>query len=151
MANIVDRYIKAYANELSKEGRKLILKAYNTANYKKDKTQNLHDSYGCAVYYNGKYVYGTKQFLNARAKVPRFNYYTGQKEYGFDEMNKYLDNYKPSTKGFELVVVAAMFYAEILEKGKGRLRRKYRVISGIDSDMSELAAKVGGRVIDINL
>lgn len=136
---------------LAKEGERLILEAYRKADFKKDKTQNLHDSYGSAVYYNGKYVYGTKRFLSRRAVEPRFNTYSKKNEFGFDAVNEYLDSYKPTSKGFELIAVAAMFYAEILEKGKGRLRRKYRVISGLSGSMDDLAKRTGGIVANINL
>lgn len=146
-----DIYTRKYAEALAREGEKLILKAYNSANFKKDKTQNLHDSYGSAVYFNRKYVIGTKRLFSARAKEPRFNYYTKENEYGFQEINSYLDNYVPKTNGFVLLVAVAMFYGTFLEKGSGRLKRKYRVLSGISSDMNSLAQLTGGTVTNINL
>lgn len=151
MSGIKDKIVTAYAEQLSDEGLKLIKKAFNTANFKKDKTQNLHDSYGCAVYYNGKYVYGTKRFLTPRATQPRYNYYTGDNEYGVNEINDFLDSYRPTSKGFVLIIAVAMFYGSILEKGGGRLKRKYRVISGVSSDIEALAKKYGGMVRDINM
>lgn len=146
-----DIYARKYAEALARQGEKLILKAYNTANFKKDKTQNLHDSYGSAVYYNGRYVVGTKRLFSARAKKPRFNYYTKDNQYGFEEINRYLDSYVPKTKGFVLLVAVAMFYGTFLEKGSGTLKRKYRVISGISSDMDSLAQLTGGTVRNINI
>lgn len=151
MANLKNSYINQYAKYLADEGRKLIIKAYETANFDKNKTQNLHDSYGSAVYYNGKLIPSTKHLFTSRAVGGRYNTYSGEIEYGRQEINEFFDNYKPHTKGFELVTAAAMFYAEVLEKGTGKLRRKYRVISGIGSAMDELAAKTKGRVIDINM
>lgn len=151
MSSLKDRIVQKYAEQLSREGERLIRRAFETANFKKDKTQNLHDSYGCAVYYRGKYVYGTKKFLSARANTPRYNPYTKEDEYGIEEINKYLDAYKPKSNGFELIVAAAMYYGSFLEKGSGRLKRKYRVISGISSDIEELAKKYKGTVRDINL
>lgn len=148
---IKDLFIRKYCEALARDGEKLILKAYNTANFKKDKTQNLHDSYGSAVYFNKKYVIGTKRLFSARAKVPRFNYYEKESQYGIEEINQYLDSYVPETDGFVLLVAAAMFYGTFLEKGSGRLKRKYRVISGISSDMESLAKLTGGSVKDINL
>lgn len=146
-----DYYTRKYAEALAKEGEKLILKAYNSANFKKDKTQNLHDSYGSAVYFNRKYVVGTKRLFSPRASVPRFNTYTKEREYGFEEINEYLDKYIPQTKGFVLLVAVAMFYGTFLEKGSGTLKRKYRVISGISSDMDSLAQLTGGIVRNINI
>lgn len=151
MIKFKDYYVKKYAAALAEEGRKLLLKAYNTANFKKDKTQNLHDSYGSAVYFNRKYVIGTKRLFSPRADKPRYNTYKGEKEYGFEEINKFLDSYIPETDGFVLLIAVAMFYGTFLEKGSGRLRRKYRVISGVSSDMDSLAKLTGGTVKSINL
>ena len=151
MSQLKDKYVSAYASALADEGEKLIKKAYLTATFKKDKTQNLHDSYGSAVYYNGRYVDGTKRVLSPRAVERKYNTYTGKEEYGQEEIHKYLDSYKSKFKGFELIVVAAMFYGMFLEKGSGRLRKKYRVISGINSSFEDLSAKTGGRIVDINL
>lgn len=151
MGNLSDKYINAYAKQLAEEGRKLITKAFETASFDKNKTQNLHDSYGSAVYYNGKLIPNTKYLFTSRATQGRFNPYSNSLEYGRYEINEFFNKYKPHTNGFELVTAAAMFYGEILEKGTGTLKRKYRVISGIDSDMNLLASKTGGKVIDINL
>lgn len=150
-AGLKSAYVRKYAESLAMEGEKLLLKAYNTANFKKDKTQNLHDSYGSAVYFNRKYVIGTKRLLSARATTPRFNYYEQEEQFGFEEINKYLDNYVPKSNGFVLIVAVAMFYGTFLEKGSGKLRRKYRVITGISSEMDNLAKVTGGTVNRINL
>lgn len=150
MAGIVDKYIKAYASELANEGKKLIDKAYADANYDKNKTQNLHDSYGSCVFYKRKEVPNTRRYVGRKATVGRKNP-QGELILGRAEVDKYFDNYKPKSDGFELVAVAAIFYAEILEKGKGKLKHKYRVISGLTNDMNQLAVRTRGKVVDINL
>ena len=151
MGSVSDKYINEDAKRLAENGRRLLIKAFETSTFDKNKTQNLHDSYGSAVYYNGKLVPGTKFVFTSRATQGKFNSYSGELEYGRYEINEFFNNYKTHTKGFELVTAAAIFYAEILEKGTGRLRRKYRVISGIDGAMNELASKTGGTVININM
>lgn len=148
-SNLAQKYINQYAKKLADEGRKLVIKAYETANFNKDKTQNLHDSYGCAVFYNKKLVPNTKYTFTSRAIEARYNMYTNELEHGRQEINEFFNNYKPHTDGFELVVAVAMFYGKILENGK-KLRKKYVVISGIDKDFDLLKEKVGGRVIDLN-
>lgn len=150
MSSLKDRYVKQCAMKLAEEGGRLVRKAFQTAQFDKNQTQNLADSYGSAVYYNGKMVQGTMYLMTSRAVQGRYNYYRKELEYGRNEIVHYLNNYKPTSKGFELVTAAAMFYAKILEDGKG-LRRKYRVITGITADMDALAAKTGGKVVDINL
>lgn len=151
MSSSKDKYIQKYAEKLADDGRKLINKAFLTADFKKDKTQNLHDSYGCAVYYKKMLVSGTKRILSQKATQPRYNKYSGQNEYGYNEINDFLDSYRPSGDGLVLVIAVAMFYGEILEKGKGNLKRKYKVISGVSSDIKALADKYKGTVRDINL
>ena len=148
--NIRDSYIRQYASELAQEGKKLIDKAFATANFDKHKTQNLHDSYGSCVFYNGKEVPNTRRYVGRKAVVGKKNP-QGEFILGRAEIDNYFDNYKPTSKGFELVTAAAIFYAEILEKGMGTLKRKYRVISGLGSEMNALAKRTGGRVVNINM
>lgn len=150
MAGLKERYIASYAKKLSEEGRKLITKAFETANFDKNKTQNLHDSYGSAVFYNGKEIPNTRRYVGRKAVVGKVDP-QGNLILGRAEIDNFFDTYKSSFDGFELVTAAAIFYASILEKGSGRLRRKYRVISGIDSDLMDLASKTGGKIVNINM
>lgn len=150
MYNLKNSYILKYANELAQEGEKLIKRAFETATFNKNKTQNLHDSYGSCVFFNGKEVPNTRRYVGRKAVVGKKNP-QGDLILGRAEIDNFFDSYKSHTNGFELVTAAGIFYAEILEKGKGRLKRKYRVISGLDGSIHELAAKIGGKVIDINL
>ena len=150
LSSIRDSYVRQYANSLALEGKRLIDRAFETANFDKHKTQNLHDSYGSCVFYNGKEVPNTRRYVGRKATVGKKNP-QGELILGRAEIDKYFDSYKPTSKGFELVTAAAIFYAEILEKGKGRLKRKYRVISGLGSEMDSLARKTGGKVININM
>ena len=144
MSSIKDSMVKKIAYRLADEGHAFIIKAYENSDYNKNKTQNLHDSYGCAVYHNGKLVSGTKRFMTSRATQGRYNDYTGDVEYGRQEIDEYLRNYKPNTKGFELVLAAAMFYGGILESGSG-LRQKYKVISFMSQEAKEIADKYKGK------
>ena len=58
--------------------------------------------------------------------------------YGRDEINKFFNSYKlATTSGLELVVVAAMYYAGILESGK------YQVISSATTDLNNIAQILG--------
>lgn len=129
---------------LADDGQKLIEKAYLQADFNKDKTQNLHDSYGSAVYYNGSLYPGTKRYFSKMATELKYNTYTSDWESGRTEITKFLDTYKPVSKSIQLVVVAAMFYAGILENGEDHLRRKYKVIFMIGDDLKALAQKIKG-------
>lgn len=150
MSSLADRYIRKYADMLAERGYRLIKTAFDSAEFNKNKTQNLHDSYGSCVFYNGKEVPNTRRYVGRRAVVgkkdPQGNLILGRAE-----IDNYFNSYKPHTNGFELVTAAAIFYASILEKGKGRLKRKYRVLSGLNTAMNQLATETKGKVIDINM
>lgn len=135
--------IKYIAMKLANDGQRLIERAFLQADFKKDKTQNLHDSYGSAVFYDGKLFPGTKRYFSKMATKPRYNSSTQSNEYGRDEINKFFDTYRPSDDSMQLVVVVAMFYGGILESGVG-LKRKYKVIFMVGDDLKALAAKIKG-------
>lgn len=159
--------------KLTEEGERIIKAAYTRRNWK-NRTKNLKDSYGSAVYRNGVLLRNTKRFLSSSADA-RINTgrelgdYSGARSraqrgssyeqfgkggdsrfidgdtiyaYGRDEVNKFLEGYKPdSNSGIELVVVAAMYYAGILESGY--LGTKYQVISSATTDLNRIAQEIG--------
>lgn len=65
--------------------------------------------------------------------------------YGRDEVNKFFNGYKLAIRdGIELVVVAAMYYAGILESGY--LGTKYQVISSATTELTKMAKQLGDKV-----
>lgn len=135
---VIDKLIQ----ELSRDGQKAIQAAYHTAEFD-SKSGNLFDSFGCAVYYNGILQQNTISTLEPTAVTPREWY--GEPMYGRDRIIEYLTNYRPRSKGLTLIVAAAMPYYEILEKGQGYLTRKYKVITGANAIMREIAKKYSGK------
>lgn len=135
---------------LLNEGEAIMKKAYEQKDYT-DRTYNLHDSYVAAVFNNGK-CYGYRT-LDPQATV-RTGWYgaMGDKHYGttkdsdfslsgHEEAENFVMSYEAShtnEKGVKLVVAAVMFYADILEQQQGKLRRKYKVISHVDSEFARL-------------
>ena len=71
-----------------------------------NRTNNLEDSYGYAVYYNGSQI--NKVITDKKATVLK-----GGKS-GNEEANTFLDNYNAGD-GYTLVVVAGMYYAAYVE------------------------------------
>lgn len=131
--NIKGRALNAMINELAMYGEMVMKEAYNTRDFN-NQTFNLHDSYGSAVYYEGKMVNGTLKTLGTPQAVVSKEWY-GVKIRGRKAVTDYLKNeYKPTSKGLSLVVVAAMPYRDVLE-----LKYKYRVISGANWMMRSLA------------
>lgn len=145
MSKLKENAIILVANRLADMGHEIIVKAFEESDYMHNKTQNLHDSYGCCCYYKGKILDGTMRFLTGRATHGVFNYDSQEIEYGRNEIIDYFNNYKPDYSGLVLVIAVAMFYGGILESGGGRLKGKYKVISFMSNDVKDLAKKFKGR------
>ena len=64
---------------------------------------------------------------------------------GREEIMDFFSQYTPKTKGVELVIAAAMFYANILENGSKNIKRKFHVISQANGIMQRLAQKYNGK------
>ena len=129
--------IKALISQLADDGEKAIREAYEGREFT-NRTYNLHDSYGSAVYYNGTLVKSSIRYVGAEMAAE-------DDRYGRNEVNDFFSNYRPKNrKGIDLVIVAAMFYADILEEGKGRLKRKYKVIAEGEDYMKNLATHFRG-------
>lgn len=97
------------------------------------RTRNLHDSYASAVYVNGKLIESSIRYVGG-ALSRKVDHNT--KKTGRDTVNQYLQSHRfgASNNEIVLVVIAAMYYAGILEAGgKGSASRgpgdKYIVIS----------------------
>ena len=129
-----DKALKLMIEELTMYGEMVIQEAFKTANFNKNRTQNLRDSYASAVFYNGKMVNGTMRTLGSPLALVDKTWY-GRKVRGRNEATRFLKHdYKPTSKGLSMVAIAAMPYREVLE-----LRYKYRVISGANWMMRSLA------------
>ena len=129
--------IKALISQLANDGEKAIREAYEGREFT-NRTYNLHDSYGSAVYYNGALVKSSIRYVGTEMAEK-------DERYGRNEVNDFFANYRPKNrKGIDLVIVAAMFYADILEEGKGRLKRKYKVIAEGEDYMKNLATHFRG-------
>lgn len=129
---------------LIEDGEKVLRTAIETADYT-HRTHNLEDSYAFAIYHDGYMVEDTMRFLYPNPKATERKEWYNAFYYGRYEAEEYLLNYRPRTKGISFVMIAAMPYGEVLEHGGGNLKRKYKVITGANSAMRELAAKVQGR------
>ena len=137
MATIGGVLIKALISQLADDGEKAIREAYEGREFT-NRTYNLHDSYGSAVYYDGTLVKSSIRYVGAEMAEE-------DDRYGRNEVNDFFSNYRPKNrKGIDLVIVAAMFYADILEEGKGRLKRKYKVIAEGEDYMKNLATHFRG-------
>lgn len=140
-----NKYIDKLAIKLADDGYKLIVKAYLEANYDKSKTQNLHDSYGSAVYYNGTLYPNTKRFFSELSTTSKYDPYQTREMKGREAIEDFFEQYKAPSSGMQLVIAVAMFYGGILERG---LRNKYKVIFMIGDDVKRIADQIKGAVVD---
>ena len=144
MGRLMDKIINNLADGLIKDGKKIVHEAIDKRTYEHD-TFNLHDSYGAAVFYKGKII--REYYPPQMATEPKYT--DGMYVYGSDDIKEYFRLEYVPERGLELAVVTSMWYATDLEKGKKPLKRKYRVISQIYSDMVELQKKYHANVIRI--
>lgn len=147
MSKLVDRYIDQLATKLIQRGKELVKEAIDTRDYT-HRTYNLHDSYGAGVYYQGKLK---KVYYNTPKQADKPKKFYGKEYKGSEEIKKALNEYKPTSKGLVLIIIATMPYADILEHEKGGLKRKYRVISQISSMATFVAGEFNGKVNTIGL
>ena len=136
--------IRRLIDELAEDGRRAIQTAYENRDFT-NRTYNLHDSYGSAVYYNGVLQEASKHYITPSAEKSKR--WRGRWIRGHDELIDFLHEYNARKKGLDLVIVAAMPYASYLEDGAGKLKRKYRVISGAWSQMQSLQSKYKGAIV----
>ena len=128
---------------LADEGDRILRECVEERDYT-HRTYNLYDSYGYGVYVSGKLQrYG---FLGTqKAAKPRKWY--GEDVRGREEILEYLKSeHKPSSDAIELVIVAAMPYAKVLESGGGGIKHKYKVIAMSYDKLKDIAPKYGGTV-----
>lgn len=132
-------------NYLATEGQKIVNKAY-WSKEAKDVSGTMHDAYGYAVYYKGQ----EKRRGYAAGGQMSSEVHHGWKKKGIpaDTGRGYLDSFfnsyksQVTRKGFVLICVNAVYYAQILEDGaQGRPSRsistRYRIISQISDSMYE--------------
>ena len=162
---IKDAFTRDLVNALAKLGGEAVLYAYRKKSFK-NRTFNLHDSYGSAVYVNGVLQEGTMKYAGGqmshrpgflkqtggapkkkRSKLGARNYRYGKNGrdvlHVFFRGNEWYKGHKFGKSGIVLVVVAAMWYAGMLAK-KG-----YRVTGAateylnrnMDRVVREVAAK----------
>lgn len=142
---------------LAEEGQKIVNKAY-WSKEAKDVSGTMHDAYGYAVYLDGQ----EKRRGYAAGGQMSSEVHHGWKKKGIpaDTGRGYLDSFFSSyksqvnQKGFVLVCVNAVYYAQILEDGaQGRPNRsistRYRIISQISDSMYEFQKIFKGATVSV--
>lgn len=135
--NLLQRQIDKIVDYLAGQGKRIIHDAIQTKDTRQ-RTQNQNDAYGWAVYYNGKEMRRGYWTSAPQANEKRNGWSAAgiERGYGREDLVEYFRDYKPKTTGFQLIVVNAVFYTSLLEKGIG-VKRKYRVITQEFSNMAD--------------
>jgi hypothetical protein len=135
---VTDRLTRDLANACATVGYLALRDAYKARSYT-NRTYALHDSYGCAVYLDGKLIPETIRYVErAYQKSGDSRGWRGSKdqaanpsdwETGRQALENYLKNPpRMSTKNhITMLFVAAQWYAGILEAGTDK-RKKYKVL-----------------------
>lgn len=102
-------------NSLKEACPKVLEVIFNDRSWQDD-TYNLRDSFGYAIYRNGTNVHNGYLNDSPLASRPARKKYEGRDVIGRDELNAFFDEYEARIKkGFEVVFVAGIYYANILE------------------------------------
>lgn len=118
-------------NRLEVEGKRIIQECVDERTYE-HQTHNLYDSYGYGIYVNGSLTrFG---YLSAAPLATQKPFEVGSEgdDYGRVEIRTFLaQEFAPSSIGIDMVIAAAMPYAEVLEEGNptSNKRKKFKVIS----------------------
>lgn len=140
---LVDKAYSLIISDLKGKGRRIVDECLISATYN-HQTYNLHDSYGCAIYKFGILVYKYTPPQTASEKHP-WGY--GPDLSGAEEIEKFFQGYNANPTAIELVVAAAMPYAEYLEKGWTMSGKKYKVVSMAYDKLKKLCGSYKGATV----
>lgn len=106
---VINTVILEKLHKIGQEGVKFAIENHQFNN----RTNNLEDSYGYAIYNNGTMV--EEPFLFNPVATQKANF-QGKDYSGHEEALKFLRGFKPSSNGWVLVVVAGMPYADFVQE-----------------------------------
>lgn len=164
MGRLQDLYVNKMREHLKQVAQDMIEKAQREYD-PEVQTGTQMDSYGALIFYNGALVYTLapthKDLTRQHFGISAYQYKDDEKHRGWGdippgtgvEWGRLLRNEiksgawgKIPEKGFCLIIFNAAFYTAKLESGAG-LKHKYRVLSMIASDMSDVQSKMKGSIL----
>ena len=144
MVTFRDKAIAQILRKLELEGDRILHECEQGRNYT-HRTNNLYDSYGYGIYVGGKI--SKSGFLTPNQTATTDKEWYGQHVSGREQILNFLNReYKP-TKGIDMVVVAAMPYAAVLENASSGQKHKYRVISMSYDKLKQLQGEIPGSTV----
>ena len=144
---------KKVIDYLAAQGQRMVDEAYRSKDAQ-DRSGNMHDAYGWAVYVNGSVVRKGDAGTQMSQEIHK-----GWAKHGIpaDTGRGYLEEFFATyqdvpQKGMALVVVNAVYYASILEEGaQGRpavqQATQYRIISQVADTMYDIKRNFKGSIV----
>lgn len=124
-----DALVEEQTNRLLAYAPRLLQEAYENREFK-NQTLNLKDSYVWALYYQGAYI--NCGFLTSSKEANKPSHYANAIVEGRERAIALLSRYVSDVSGWEIILCAAVPYAETLENGGDDYEKKsrtFRVIS----------------------
>lgn len=144
VTTLKNRAVEQLVRKLELEGNRILHECEQQHDYT-HRTDNLYDSYGYGIYVGGEIRKSGFLTPSKRAREDREWY--GQPVSGREQILNFLNNeYKP-TNGIDMVVVAAMPYASVLENASSGQKHKYRVISMSYDKLKKLQGEIPGSTV----
>lgn len=139
------KWTEAVLAELEAHGKRILQECVAERTYT-HRTYNLYDSYGYGIYIGGVLVrFGYLSAIpRATEKPPGTD---AGEDYGRVEIRRYLSTQHRAVGGIEMVIVAAMPYARILEEGNATSKgskKRYKVISMAYDKLVALSSQYKG-------
>lgn len=147
MATLKDKALAQILQRLEQEGNRILHECVDESDYT-HRTGNLYDSYGYGIYVGGKLT--KTGYLSSSKTATENRKWYGKNVSGREQITNFLNSeYKP-TKGIDMVVVAAMPYAEVLEFATSGQKYSYNVISMSYDKLKQLQGEFkGASVVNI--
>ena len=147
MATLKEQAITKIVQKLEQEGNIILQECESERDYT-HRSENLYDSYGFGIYVGGKLR--KVGYLSPSPHATKNKKWYGQYIKGREQIVNFLNNeYKP-TNGIDMVIVAAMPYASVLENASSGQKHKYRVISMSYDKLKSLQSNFkGSSVVNI--
>jgi len=128
-----EQYITSMINSLYNDLVKVVDNCVSGGSFT-NRSYNLHDSYGGAIYYNGVLQ---KEYIVGKIATKTKKWY-GRTIEGNKAIAEYIDNYKPKNSGFEVIALNGFmpYYGGVVE-----YKYDYKVIAMSVDQLNIIASK----------
>lgn len=141
MGKLYDYIVNNAINSIEEDAKRILQECVDERTYE-HQSYNLYDSYGYGIYLHGKLT--KKGFLSPTPKTTDGKKWYGEILHGREQIEEYLQNEYSPGGGIDMVIVATMPYAKVLEDAGGGVHHAYKVISMSFKKLDEIKSKYQG-------